>query len=77
VRENLRLWRSLQKAKAPFVPWRRRPFADCNTSTELLAEYITGQIRCEARQNFAATIRYMEVVVEEARGQTGIFRDDF
>ena len=48
-----------------------------NTSTELLAEYIAGQIKRKVRQNFHATIRYMEVVVEEARGQRGIFRDEF
>jgi 6-pyruvoyltetrahydropterin/6-carboxytetrahydropterin synthase len=48
-----------------------------NTSTELLAEYIAGQIKRKVRQNFAATIRYMEVAVEEARGQRGIFRDEF
>lgn len=48
-----------------------------NTSTELLAEYIAGQIKRKVRQNFSATIRYMEVAVEEARGQRGIFRDEF
>jgi len=48
-----------------------------NTSTELLAEYIAGRIRRKVRQNFTATICYMEVAVEEARGQRGIFRDEF
>jgi 6-pyruvoyltetrahydropterin/6-carboxytetrahydropterin synthase len=48
-----------------------------NTSTELLAEYIARQIKRKVRQSFAAKIRYMEVAVEEARGQRGIFRDDF
>jgi 6-pyruvoyltetrahydropterin/6-carboxytetrahydropterin synthase len=48
-----------------------------NTSTELLAEYIAGQIKRKVRQNFPATIRYMEIAVEEARGQRGVFRDDF
>jgi 6-pyruvoyltetrahydropterin/6-carboxytetrahydropterin synthase len=48
-----------------------------NTSTELLAEYIARQIKRKVRQNFPAKIRYMEVAVEEARGQRGIFRDDF
>jgi hypothetical protein len=43
----------------------------------LLAEYIAGQIKRKVRQYFAATIRYMEVAVEEARGQSGIFRDEF
>jgi 6-pyruvoyltetrahydropterin/6-carboxytetrahydropterin synthase len=48
-----------------------------NTSTELLAEYIAGQIKRKVQQNFPAAIRYMEVAVEEARGQRGIFRDEF
>src|SRR5262249_31691013 len=48
-----------------------------NTSTELLAEYIAGQIKRKVQQNFAAKIRYMQVAVEEARGQRGIFRDEF
>jgi 6-pyruvoyltetrahydropterin/6-carboxytetrahydropterin synthase len=48
-----------------------------NTSTELLAEYIAGQIKRKVRQNFRADIRYMEVAVEEARGQRGIFCNEF
>ena len=48
-----------------------------NTSTELLAEYIAMQIQRKVRQNFSATIRSIEVAVEEARGQRGIFRGDF
>src|SRR5262245_50790838 len=48
-----------------------------NTSTELLAEYIAGKIRRKVRQKFSASIRYMEVAIEEARGQRGIFRDEF
>jgi 6-pyruvoyltetrahydropterin/6-carboxytetrahydropterin synthase len=48
-----------------------------NTSTELLAEYLAAQIKRKVRQNFPATIRYMEVAVEEARGQRGIFRTEF
>jgi 6-pyruvoyltetrahydropterin/6-carboxytetrahydropterin synthase len=48
-----------------------------NTSTELLAEYIAGQIKRRVRQTFQAAIQYMEVAVEEARGQRGIFRDEF
>ncbi len=48
-----------------------------NTSTELLAEYIARQLKRKVRQSFSATIRYMEVAVEEARGQRGIFRDEF
>ena len=49
-----------------------------NTSTELLAEYIAKQINRRVRQTFSATkLKYMEVVVEEARGQRGIFRGEF
>ena len=48
-----------------------------NTSTELLAEYIADQIKRKVRQRFPVAIRYMEVAVEEARGQRGIFRDEF
>jgi 6-pyruvoyltetrahydropterin/6-carboxytetrahydropterin synthase len=49
-----------------------------NTSTELLAEYIAKEIRLKVRQQFrSANIRYMEVAVEEARGQRGIFRGEF
>src|SRR5262245_49876713 len=47
-----------------------------NTSTELLAKYIARQIKRKLRQRFPAKIHYMEVAVEEARGQRGIFRDD-
>jgi 6-pyruvoyltetrahydropterin/6-carboxytetrahydropterin synthase len=49
-----------------------------NTSTELLAEYLAEQIRRKVRQQFPmATIRLIEVAVEEARGQKGIFRGEF
>src|SRR5262245_26481433 len=48
-----------------------------NTSTELLAEYIAGQIRRKVRQKFPATIRSIEVGVEEVRGQRGVFRSEF
>jgi 6-pyruvoyltetrahydropterin/6-carboxytetrahydropterin synthase len=48
-----------------------------NTSTELLAEYIARQIKHKVRRSFTAKIRYMEVAVEEARGQRGILRDEF
>jgi len=49
-----------------------------NTSTELLAEHVAGQIRRQVRQKFpGAKIRSMEVGVEEARGQRGIFRGEF
>jgi len=49
-----------------------------NTSTELLAEYIASKIREIARQEFPGTkLRFIEVGVEEARGQRGIFRGEF
>jgi 6-pyruvoyltetrahydropterin/6-carboxytetrahydropterin synthase len=49
-----------------------------NTSTELLAEYIANQIQLKVRRQFPqATIRYIEVVVEEARSQRAIFRGEF
>lgn len=49
-----------------------------NTSTELLAEYVARQIRRKVRRGFpGAKIRLMEVGVEEARGQRGIFRGEF
>ena len=44
-----------------------------NTSTELLAEYFATQIKRKVRQSFTAKIRYMEIAVEEARGQRGNF----
>jgi len=49
-----------------------------NTSTELLAEHVAKRIRRQVQQNFRGTkIRHMEVGVEEARGQRGIFRGEF
>ena len=49
-----------------------------NTSTELLAEYVAGQIRRKVRRSFPKSqIRYLEVGVEEARGQRGFFRGEF
>jgi len=49
-----------------------------NTSTELLAEHVANQIRREVRKKFPhARIRNMEVGVEEARGQRGIYRGEF
>jgi 6-pyruvoyltetrahydropterin/6-carboxytetrahydropterin synthase len=49
-----------------------------NTSTELLAEYLAEQIRRKVRRQFPmATIRLIEVAVEEARGQKGTFRGEF
>jgi 6-pyruvoyltetrahydropterin/6-carboxytetrahydropterin synthase len=49
-----------------------------NTSTELLAEHVAKLIRRQVKAKFrGAKIRAMEVGVEEARGQRGIFRSDF
>ena len=49
-----------------------------NTSTELLAEYIAKQIRRGVQREFPrAKIRYIEVGVDEARGQKGVFRGEF
>lgn len=49
-----------------------------NTSTELLAEHVAGQIRRLVRRQFpGARIRFMEVGVEEARGQRGFYRAEF
>jgi len=49
-----------------------------NTSTELLAEHIAGQIRRQVRRKFPRTqIRFIEVGVEEARGQRGYYRGEF
>ena len=49
-----------------------------NTSTELLAEHVARQIQRRVRQQFPATkITFMEVGVEEARGQRGIYRNKF
>jgi 6-pyruvoyltetrahydropterin/6-carboxytetrahydropterin synthase len=49
-----------------------------NTSTELLAEHVADQIRRRVKQKFhGAKIRSLEVGVEEARGQRGIFHGEF
>ncbi len=49
-----------------------------NTSTELLAEHVAKLIRRQVKAKFhGAKIRAMEVGVEEARGQRGIFRGEF
>ena len=49
-----------------------------NTSTELLAEHIAGRIRAQVRRKFLRTsIRFMEVGVEEARGQRGFYCGEF
>ena len=49
-----------------------------NTSTELLAEHVTKQIRRRLKLEFPGVkIRLLEVGVEEARGQRGVFRGEF
>jgi 6-pyruvoyltetrahydropterin/6-carboxytetrahydropterin synthase len=49
-----------------------------NTSTELLAEYIAGQLRRRVRHKFpGAKIRIIEVGVEETRGQKGFYKGAF
>lgn len=49
-----------------------------NTSTELLAEYIAGQIRRRVRRKFPrAKLHVIEVGVEEARGQRGLYKGEF
>ena len=49
-----------------------------NTSTELLAEHVAKQIRQRVRRAFPRTqIRYLEVGVEETRGQRGLYRGEF
>jgi 6-pyruvoyltetrahydropterin/6-carboxytetrahydropterin synthase len=49
-----------------------------NTSTELLAEHVANQIRRQVRQKcHGAKLRCIEVGVEEARGQRGLFRGEF
>ena len=49
-----------------------------NTSTELLAQYIAGQIRAKTRRQFpGAKLRMIEVGVEEARGQRGFYKGEF
>ena len=49
-----------------------------NTSTELLAEYIAGQLRRRVRRKFpGAKLKIIEVGVEETRGQKGFYRGAF
>ena len=49
-----------------------------NTSTELLAEFIAGQLRRKVRQQFpGAKLHLIEVSVDESRGQKGVFRGEF
>src|SRR5262245_13076305 len=49
-----------------------------NTSTELLAEYVANQIRRRVQRQFPGShVRFIEVGVEETRGQRGYCRGDF
>ena len=49
-----------------------------NTSTELLAEYIAGQLRRKVRRQFpGAKLHLIEVGVEESRGQRGFYKGAF
>jgi 6-pyruvoyltetrahydropterin/6-carboxytetrahydropterin synthase len=49
-----------------------------NTSTELLAEYVANQIRRRVQRQFPGSqIRFIEVGVEETRGQRGYCRGEF
>jgi len=49
-----------------------------NTSTELLAEHVAKLIQRQVRQKFRGVkIHSMEVGVEEARGQRGLFQGEF
>ena len=49
-----------------------------NTSTELLAEHVARQIQRRVQRKFSATkINSIEVAVEEARGQRGVYRRKF
>ena len=49
-----------------------------NTSTELIAEHIAGQIRRQVRRRFPSSrLRFIEVGVEEARGQRGFYQGEF
>jgi len=65
-----------QKIILPKQDVRLLPLA--NTSTELLAQHVASQIRRQVRQNLpGANIRSIEVGVDEARGQRGIFQSEF
>ena len=49
-----------------------------NTSTELLAQHVGSRIRRQVREKFRGSkIRSIEVSVDEARGQRGIFQGEF
>jgi hypothetical protein len=49
-----------------------------NTSTEMLAQYIAGQIQRKTPRQFPGLKLYrIEVGVEEAKGQWGIFNKGF
>jgi 6-pyruvoyltetrahydropterin/6-carboxytetrahydropterin synthase len=49
-----------------------------NTSTELLAEYAANLIRRRTQRQYpGARLRFIEVGVEESRGQRGFYRGEF
>lgn len=49
-----------------------------NTSTELLAEHVANEIRRRVKRQFPGSqVRFLEVGVEEARGQRGLYRGEF
>lgn len=49
-----------------------------NTSTELLAEYVAKKIRQITQKRFPGVkLRFIEVGIEEARGQKGLFKGEF
>lgn len=79
IRQNLKGVEVLYKDQRIILPRRDiilLPMA--NTSTELLAEYIAEKIRQRIRRRFpGARLRLIEVGVEEARGQRGLFRGEF
>src|SRR5713226_270249 len=79
IRQNSRQVEVLYKSQRIVLPKRDVILLPLvNTSTELLAEYIAGQIRQQVRQKFpAARLRFMEVAVDESRGQRGLFRGEF
>lgn len=61
------------------LPWRDAillPIA--NTSTELLAEYTANLIRKKVQRNYpGAKLHFIEVGIEESKGQKGYYRGEF
>ena len=64
------------------TPRYRFPRADCallpipNTTVEMLAEYLAGQVRDALKAAAAAHLSLLEVVVEENFGQAATYRED-